>query len=81
MPACGGQAARVSWGESSTYACIARIAFAAAQTGECGLHNKGISHVWISYMRVSPNPDLLSEGENISCIKTFNRISLPFPKL
>lgn len=81
MPACGGQAARVSSGESSTYACIARIAFAAAQIGECGLHNKGISHVWTSYMRNSPNPALLTEGENIFYNSVINRISLPFPRL
>ena len=70
-----------SSGGLSTCAGIARTGAAVAQTAEPERHNRGISHVWSSYMRITPNTALLSDGRTTFCTLSINRISLPIPNL
>ena len=65
----------------STCVGIAHTAAAAAQNAEPERHNRGISHVWSSYMRITPNTALLSDGRTAFCTLSINRISLPIPKM
>jgi len=81
MPGSDEPGDRASSGGSSMCAGIARIADAADQTAEPERHNRGISHVWSSYMRITPNTALLSDGRTAFCTLSINRISLPIPKL
>jgi len=70
-----------SSGGLSTCAGIARTGAAAAQTAEPERHNRGISHVWISCMRITSDPALSPEEESTLQSLSVNRISLPIPKL
>ena len=81
MLASDGPGDRASSGGSSTCAGIAHIADAADQTAEPERHNRGISHVWSSYMRITSNTALLSDGRTAFRMLSINRISLPIPKL
>lgn len=81
MRASGAPDARVSWDESSTCACIERTADAVDQTAKPEIHNREISHAWISCMRVSPHSAPLSDGKRDFQLQIINRISLPFPNL
>lgn len=70
-----------SSGGLSTCAGIARTGAAAAQTAEPERHNRGISHVWISCMRITSDLALSPEGESTLQSLSVNRISLSIPKL
>ncbi len=65
----------------STCVGIAHTADAADQNAEPGRHSRGISHVWNSCMRITPNTALLSDGKSAFRTPSINRISLPIPKL
>jgi hypothetical protein len=65
----------------STCVGIAHTAAAAAQNAEPERHNRGISHVWISCMRITSDPAPLPDGEPVFHILSVNRISLPIPNL
>jgi hypothetical protein len=70
-----------SSGGWSTCADIARTADAADQSAEPEHHNRGISHVWSSCMRITPHTNVPSDGKPVSGTLGINRISLPIPKL
>ena len=72
---------RASEVESSMCARIACIDDVADQNGELERRNRGISHVWSSYMRITPKPVLTPEGKPGSHMLNVNRFSLPIPKL
>jgi hypothetical protein len=75
------QADRVSSVESSMCVGIARTADAADQIAEPEHHNRGTSHVWSSYMRITSIPGQLSDGQPRLLTLSLNRISLPIPEL
>jgi hypothetical protein len=77
----GGPGDRVSSGGSSTCEGIAHTADAVGQTAEPERRNRGISHAWISCMRISPHSALLSDGKPALQTQFINRISLPIPDL
>ena len=81
MLASDGPGDRASSGESSTCAGIASTADAADQTAEPEHHNRGISHVWSSCMRITSNTALLPDGKPAFCTLSVNRISLSIPEL
>lgn len=70
-----------SSGGLSTCVGIAHTAAAVAQTAEPERHNRGISHVWISYMRITSDPAPLSDGKPVFHTLGINRISLSIPNL
>lgn len=81
MLASDGRGDRASSGESSTCAGIARTADAADRIAEPEHHSRGISHVWNSCMRITPNTALLSDGKPDFHTLSFNRIPLPIPNM
>ena len=68
-------------GGPSTCVGIAHTVAAVAQTAERERRSREISHVWYSYMRITPDPALPPEGESALKNLSVNRISLPIPKL